>query len=139
MFSGKAYHTIDAKGRLFIPAMYREELGNSLIVAKGFTDPYLIVYPQSEWETFIEKVDELGLDKRARSLKKYFMMSANPTEMDAQGRFVLSKEHREFAGLTKEVIVLGMNKTIEIWDRALLEKQTEQPPEDLEEFLSMLK
>ena len=67
------------------------------------------------------------------------MMSANPTEMDAQGRFVLSKEHREFAGLTKEVIVLGMNKTIEIWDRALLEKQTEQPPEDLEEFLSMLK
>ena len=63
MFSGKAYHTIDAKGRLFIPAMYREELGNSFIVAKGFTDPYLIVYPQSEWETFIEKVDELGLDK----------------------------------------------------------------------------
>ena len=139
MFSGKAYHTIDAKGRLFIPAMYREELGNSFIVAKGFTDPYLIVYPQSEGETFIEKVDELGLDKRARSLKKYFMMSANPTELDAQGRFVLSKEHREFAGLTKEVIVLGMNKTIEIWDRALLEKQTEQPPEDLEEFLSMLK
>ena len=139
MFSGKAYHTVDAKGRLFIPAMYREELGSSFVIAKGFSDPYLIIYPQSEWEALIAKIDALGLDKNARALKRYVMMSANPTEMDSQGRIVLSKEHRDFAGLTKDVLILGMSSTIEIWDSVALEKQTEEPPENLEEFLGMLK
>lgn len=139
MFSGKANHTVDTKGRLFIPAMYREELGNTFIVAKGFSDPYLVIYPENEWEALIAKVDALGLDKKARLLKRYLMMSANPTEMDSQGRIVLSKEHREFAGLVKDVTVLGMSNTIEIWDTALLEKQTNEPPEDLEDFLCMLK
>ncbi len=139
MFSGKAYHTVDAKGRLFIPAMYREELGGNFIVAKGFSDPYLVIYPKNEWEALIAKIDALGLDKNARLLKRYLMMSANPTEMDTQGRIVLSKEHREFAGLSKDVTVLGMSSTIEIWDTAVLEKQTCEPPENLEDFLCMLK
>ncbi len=62
LFSGKAYHTVDAKGRLFIPAMYREELGSNFVVAKGFSDPYLIIYPQSEWEALISNIDALGMD-----------------------------------------------------------------------------
>lgn len=119
--------------------MYREELGQSFVVARGFSDPYLIIYPQSEWEALIAKIDALGLDKNARALKRYMMMSANPTEMDSQGRVVLTKEHREFAGLTKDVLVLGMSSTIEIWDAAALEKQTADPPENLEEFLGLLK
>ena len=139
LFSGKAYHTVDAKGRLFIPAMYREELGSNFVVAKGFSDPYLIIYPQSEWETLISKIDALGMDKNARTIKRYMMMSSNPTEMDAQGRIVLSKEHREFAGLVKEVTVLGMNNTIELWDTAALEAETVTPPDNLEEILGMLK
>mgnify|MGYP001073733608 FL=1 len=139
LFSGKAYHTVDAKGRLFIPAMYREELGSNFVVAKGFSDPYLVIYPQNEWEALISKIDALGMDKNARNIKRYVMMSANPTEMDAQGRIVLSKEHREFAGLSKDVTVLGMNNTIEIWDTAALEAETLTPPDNLEEILGMLK
>ena len=87
----------------------------------------------------ISKIDALGMDKNARTIKRYMMMSANPTEMDAQGRIVLSKEHREFAGLTKEVTVLGMNNTIELWDTAALEAETFAPPDNLEEILGMLK
>ena len=139
MFSGKATHNVDAKGRLFIPAMYREELGNTFIVAKGFSDPYLIIYPMNEWESLIGKIDAMGLDKNARAVKRYLMMSAAPTEMDSQGRIVLTKEHREYANLTKEVLVLGMSSTIEIWDSAALEKQTEDAPDNLEEFLALLK
>lgn len=139
MFSGKANHNIDAKGRLFIPSGYRPDLGNSFIVAKGFGEPYLIIYPMREWETLISKIDALGMDKDVRALKRYIMMSANPTEMDSQGRIVISKEHREFAGLDKEVTVIGMKDNIEIWDTARLEEQTAEEPANLEEFLAMLK
>lgn len=139
MFSGKAYHNIDSKGRLFIPAMYREELGERFVVAKGFSDPYLIVYPEREWENLIAKIDALGLDKNARAVKRYVMMSANPTEMDAQGRIIITKEHREFAGLVKETAIVGMSSTLEIWNSEALTQQTEQPPENFEEFLAMLK
>ena len=138
MFSGRAYHNIDAKGRIFIPAMYRTELGDKFVVAKGFSDPYLVIYPMSEWEELIEKIDALGMDKNARAIKRYIMMNANPTEMDSQGRIVLSKEHREFAKLTKEALILGMNRTIEIWDSADITEQTKDAPANLEEFLTQL-
>ncbi|MBP5245625.1 MAG: division/cell wall cluster transcriptional repressor MraZ [Clostridia bacterium] len=138
MFSGRAYHNIDAKGRIFIPAMYRTELGDKFVVANGFSDPYLVIYPMSEWEELIEKIDALGMDKNARAIKRYIMMNANPTEMDSQGRIVLSKEHREFAKLTKEALILGMNRTIEIWDSADITEQTKDAPENLEEFLTQL-
>lgn len=139
MFSGKAYHTVDAKGRLFIPAMYREELGQKFTVAKGFNEPCLVIYPQHEWESFIAQLTALGKDKSVVAFKRYMMMGANPTEMDAQGRIILSKEHREFAKLSKDVLVLGMDTNIEIWDSAALEQQTEEPPEGFEEFLKLLK
>ena len=139
MFSGKAYHNVDAKGRLFIPAVYREELGNQFIVAKGFSDPYLVVYPMREWESLIAKIDALGLDKDVRAMKRYIMMSANQTEMDTQGRIVLTKEHREFAGLEKEVLIVGMSNTLEIWDSSRLESETSQAHSNLEDFLAMLK
>lgn len=139
MFSGKAYHNLDAKGRLFIPAVFREELGNQFIVAKGFSEPYLSVYPMREWESLIAKIDALGLDKDVRAMKRYIMMSASQTEMDSQGRIVLTKEHREYAGLEKEVVVIGMSNTIEIWDRNRLEGQTAEAPANLEDFLALLK
>ena len=139
MFSGRANHNVDAKGRLFIPAMYREELGNKFVVARGFSDPYLIVYPEREWEALIAKIDEMGLDKDARSIKRYIMLTANPTEMDSQGRIVISKEHREFANLTKEVVIVGMSNTLEIWSADAIAEQEKEIPENLESFLAMLK
>lgn len=139
MFSGKANHNVDAKGRLFIPASFREELGERFVVAKGFGEPYLIIYPMREWESLISKIDALGLGKDIRGLKRYVMISSNPTEMDSQGRIVLSKEHREFAGLGKEVTLIGMKDTVEIWDTARLESETADEPSNLEEFLAMLK
>lgn len=139
MFSGRANHNVDAKGRLFIPAMYREELGNKFVVARGFSDPYLIVYPEREWEALISKIDEMGLDKDARSIKRYIMLTANPTEMDSQGRIVISKEHRQFANLTKEVVIVGMSNTLEIWSSEAIAKQEKEIPENLESFLAMLK
>lgn len=139
MFSGKAYHNIDSKGRLFIPAVFREELGNQFVVAKGFSEPYLIVYPMAEWEALISKIDALGLDKDVRAMKRYIMMSANQTEMDSQGRIVLTKEHREFAGLEKEVVTIGMSTNLEIWDSRRLENDTIEAPSNLEEFLALLK
>ena len=142
MFSGKAYHNIDAKGRLFIPATFREELGNSFIVTNGY-GRYLHIYTLSEWEKYLAKIDALGLDKKIRDFKRKIMLGSCPTEMDSQGRIVISKEHREFASLEKEVVFIGMTNYIEIWDsRSLAVKLAEDEEEDAagyEEFISMIK
>lgn len=142
MFSGKAYHNIDAKGRLFIPATFREELGNSFIVTNGY-GRYLHIYTLSEWEKYLAKIDALGLDKKIRDYKRKIMLGSCPTEMDSQGRIVISKEHREFASLEKEVVFIGMTNYIEIWDsRSLAVKLAEDEEEDAagyEEFISMIK
>lgn len=142
MFSGKAYHNIDAKGRLFIPATFREELGNSFIVTNGY-GRYLHIYTLSEWEKYLAKIDALGLDKKIRDYKRKIMLGSCPTEMDSQGRIVISKEHREFASLEKEVVFIGMTNYIEIWDsRSLAAKLAEDEEEDAagyEEFISMIK
>ena len=142
MFSGKAYHNIAAKGRLFIPATFREELGNSFIVTNGY-GRYLHIYTLSEWEKYLAKIDALGLDKKIRDYKRKIMLGSCPTEMDSQGRIVISKEHREFASLEKEVVFIGMTNYIEIWDsRSLAVKLAEDEEEDAagyEEFISMIK
>ena len=139
MFSGKAYHNIDAKGRLFIPAAFREELGNQFVVSRGYNGNYLNVYPMREWESLIGKIDALGLDKDVRNLKRFVMVNANQTEMDSQGRIVISKEHRELACLEKEIVIIGMNSYLEIWDSKLLEAETAEEPANLEDFLAMIK
>ena len=138
VFTGKAEHTIDAKGRVFIPAMYRVELGNTFVVAKGFSEPYLSIYPMSEWEALIAKIDAIGMDQQTRHIKRYIMINSTQTEMDAQGRIILSKEYREFANLSKNILLLGMGKTIEVWDAEAITEQMSEQPDSLESILAML-
>lgn len=140
MFSGKAYHNIDDKGRLFIPAAYREELADGFRIGRGFSDPYLIIYPEKEWQSLNEKMDAQGFDKTTRAIKRYINMNASPLlETDSQGRIVVSKEHREYANLLKEVVIVGMGNTLEIWDAKVLSEQTNIQPDNLEDFLALLR
>lgn len=117
MFMGEYSHTIDAKGRLIIPAKFREALGEEFILTKGL-DGCLLIYPMDEWESFEEKLKALPLtDKNARAFLRFFVAGATACELDRQGRILVPSTLREFAGLEKEVVLTGNLTRIEIWSK----------------------
>ncbi|MCB6366241.1 division/cell wall cluster transcriptional repressor MraZ [Intestinibacillus massiliensis] len=113
---GEFRHTIDAKGRLFIPAKLRDELGEHFIITKGL-DGCLFVYPEDGWGVLEDKIRALPLSK-SRSLQRFFFSAATDSELDSQGRTLVPANLREYAGLQKEVTIIGVSGRAEIWDAA---------------------
>ncbi len=111
---GEYAHVIDDKGRLFIPAKFRAELGCSFVVTKGL-GKCLSVYPMSEWDAFEKKISALPT-KQARQLQLFFIAPAQDAELDGQGRVLVPQKLREYAGLSKNLVIAGMINHIEIWD-----------------------
>ncbi len=111
---GEYKHSIDAKGRLAIPAKLREELGEHFTVTKGL-DGCLAVYPEAEWEGLEQRIRSLPMSK-ARDLQRFFFSAAFDAELDSQGRILLPANLRKYAGLTKETVVIGAFNHAEIWD-----------------------
>ena len=117
MFMGEYNHVIDAKGRLIIPARFRELLGEEFIMTRGL-DGCLSVYPMDEWETFEKKLRSLPFkNKNARTFTRFFVAGATNCELDRQGRVLVPQPLREFAGLEKEVVLTGNLNRIEIWSK----------------------
>ena len=111
---GTYEHNVDAKGRLFIPTKLRDELGDNFVMTKGL-DGCLSLYSQKNWAIIEEKIAALPSSK-ARSLQRYFFSNAMDCEPDSQGRVVIPQVLREFAGITKAVVVIGIVDKAEIWD-----------------------
>ena len=116
MLIGEYHHNIDEKGRLIIPAKFREEIGNSFVVTKGL-DGCLFVYSLVEWEKIINKLKTLPFTKKdARTFSRFFLASATVCEFDRQGRINLMNSLTLYAGLKKECAIIGVNDRLEIWD-----------------------
>ncbi len=96
---GEFRHSIDAKGRLFIPAKLRDELGERFTVTRGL-DKCLAIYPESEWNILEERIQALPMS-RARDLQRFFFSSAFDAELDSQGRILLPAGLRKYAGAVK--------------------------------------
>lgn len=121
MFMGEYNHTIDAKGRLIIPSKFREILGDAFVVTKGL-DGCLFVYDNEEWKRFEEKLRSLPItNKEARQFVRFFLAGATEAEVDKQGRILIPNVLREFAELTKDVVLVGVGSRIEIWGRERFE------------------
>lgn len=119
---GEYNHTIDAKGRLIIPAKFRETLGEEFVVTKGL-DGCLFVYDNAEWSAFEEKLKSLPLtNKDARKFVRFFLAGAATVEVDKQGRILVPNVLREFAELEKEVVLVGVASRVEIWSRSRWEE-----------------
>ena len=110
---GQYQHSIDAKGRLFIPAKFREELGETFYVTIGL-DGCLSVYSDTKWASLLEKVESLPLSK-ARSMRTLFANAAK-CEPDAQGRILIPAKLREYAKLEKDVVITGASRCVELWN-----------------------
>ncbi|HIZ06773.1 MAG TPA: division/cell wall cluster transcriptional repressor MraZ [Candidatus Eubacterium avistercoris] len=117
MFMGEYNHTVDAKGRLIVPAKFREALGEEFVVTKGL-DGCLFVYPMEEWKNIEEKFRNIPLTtKDARKFSRFFFSGAATCEVDKQGRILIPTVLREFAGLQKDAVLAGVFNRIEIWSK----------------------
>lgn len=116
MFMGTFDHSIDTKGRVIVPAKFRETLGDSFVVTLGL-DGCLFVYPEEEWQDFVKQLKELPGSKEARKLQRYFMAGAAPCDVDRQGRVLIPSNLREKAGLDRDIVFVGVMSKIEIWSR----------------------
>ncbi len=119
-FRGINNIAVDAKGRMAMPARYRERLlescGGRLVVTVD-QDHCLLVYPLPEWEVIEEKLVDLpSLNKQSRLLQRLLIGYATDLEMDGQGRILLPAMLREYAGLSKKAVIIGQGKKLEIWD-----------------------
>lgn len=117
MFTGRYYHSIEAKGRLAIPQVFREELGSGGVVTWGL-DGCLFLFPALYWQKFSEKLASLSLtNPSARNLTRLLVQSAQDLNLDQQGRTLIPEYLRQQANLKKQVVVAGSLNRIEIWDR----------------------
>ena len=133
MFMGEYNHTIDPKGRLIIPAKFREALGDEFVVTKGL-DGCLFVYANTEWNNFEEKLRTLPLtNKNARQFTRFFLAGAAACEVDKQGRILIPQALREFAKLEKDVVLVGVASRIEIWSKEVWEESISTYDTDMDE------
>ena len=135
--TGTYEHSIDAKGRLFIPAKLREELGVTFYLAMG-VDECLAIYPQETWNRFTEKFASLPMSQSA-SMRPLFA-NASKCELDSQGRIVIPQKLRKYAGLEKDAVIIGVNDRAEIWSAETwnAREEEEMTPEKMKACLAAL-
>ncbi|MCQ2518093.1 MAG: division/cell wall cluster transcriptional repressor MraZ [Lachnospiraceae bacterium] len=121
-FMSQYNHTMDAKGRMIVPAKYREGLGDSFIVTRGI-DTCLFVYDSEEWQKVMNKLSEARLTSdKVRKFTRYLVGGATEVELDSQGRILVPNYLREHASINKDVVLVGMGNHIEIWAREKYEE-----------------
>lgn len=116
MFKGEYNHTIDAKGRVIIPAKFRELLGEEFTITKGL-DGCLFIYDNEEWTKFEDNLRALPPNQKSRTLVRFFSAGAADVEVDKQGRILIPSSLREFAGIEKDVVLAGVASRIEVWSK----------------------
>ena len=122
MFMGEYHHNIDEKGRLIMPSKFRYDLGENFIVTRGI-DSCLFVYPKETWNKLTSKLNELSFTKKdVRSFQRFFLSAATLSEFDKQGRINIPTPLADYAYLTKECVVIGVNDRIEIWSKENFDK-----------------
>ena len=136
MLIGEYHQNLDAKGRINVPAKFREDLGESFVVSKGL-DNCVYIYPKEEWKRFEQELCSVQPTQR-RMLHRFFFSGAEECSTDSQGRVVIPPKIREYAGLTKEIVVIGVSDKAEIWDRGRWEEYMANPAFDAEEIAKVM-
>lgn len=126
MLLGEYQHSIDVKGRVILPAKFREEIGENCIATKGL-EKCLFVYPKQEWSIIESKLKQLPLAKaEARAFVRFFFSGAAELECDKQGRVLIPGNLRDYAALDKDIVIIGVLNRVEIWDKTAWEEYNNQ-------------
>ena len=138
MFIGEYYHNLDAKGRIIIPAKFRDELNGTFILTRGL-DGCLTIYSTEKWEKIFEEINKLPETKKAT--RPYIrMLTANACEctLDNQGRILIPANLSGSVNITKECVVVGANSHVEIWDKATWNAYMDDASENFEDIAESL-
>jgi MraZ protein len=121
VFLGTHSPRLDEKGRLFLPAKFRDELAEGIVITKG-QERCLYVFPMAEFQRVTEAMSQAPVtQKTVRDYSRVFFASASDEVPDKQGRITVPPALREYAGLTRDCVVIGANTRVEVWDAAAWE------------------
>ena len=138
MFSGMSINSIDSKGRVVLPAKFREELGESFYVARGFKGGCVQVMSAQTFGEISEAIMSLPADK-AMALQYVFTATAVEVTPNAQGRVSIPQALREYADLGSEALVIGMNNRVEIWSKPRFDSFLAANQGTIDEALGLLR
>lgn len=138
MLLGEYRHNVDTKGRVSVPSKFRGDLGQSFVITKGL-DNCLFMYSKQEWETFENKLKELPLtNNEARSFMRFFFAGAAECEVDKQGRINIPQVLRDYAGIKKDVVIVGVATRAEIWDSVNWDNYTKSDSLNVSQIASQM-
>lgn len=141
MFLGEYKHSVDIKGRVAIPAKFRDQLISGAIITRGL-DGCLFLFSKKDWEALAAKIAALPLAQAgARAFSRLMLAGAADVEIDAQGRILIPDNLRTYAGLAKSAVIAGVLNRAEIWDEdvwARYKQKTESASDEIAEQLGEL-
>ncbi len=130
MLIGEYQHSVDVKGRVNFPSKLRESLGDSFIITKGYSE-CLFVYSMEEWKQMESRIRALP-DTESIGIRRFLFAGATQADIDKQGRIIIPQKLREFAHITKDIMVVGVMDRAEIWDLQRWEESAENlSPSDI--------
>lgn len=138
MLIGQYDGKLGEKYQIAIPKKFREILGDKLIITKGF-EGCLVAVSEANWKTLHEDIDGRPFtDKANREKQRFILGNASLVELDAKGRFVLPEYLRKYAGITSELIYVGIERFFEIWDKDKWEEQQKDLAKNIESIAERL-
>lgn len=138
MFIGEYQHSVDSKGRLIIPAKFREQLATTFIITRGL-DQCLYGYPMDEWRKLEEKLKNLPMTRKdVRSFTRLLFSGATEVELDKQGRVNIPMNLLKFATIEKECTIIGVSSKIEFWSTSVWDEYYAQSAESFNDIAENL-
>ena len=141
MFVGQHNHKLDDKSRLSLPAKFRQELGQTVIITHGL-DQCLFVYPKKEWRHFSNKISELSMGQAdSRAFSRFLLSGAMEVDIDSSGRVLIPEHLRKYAKIEQQVVVTGVHNRIELWSLDMWEQyiaNVSSKADDLAEHLGSI-
>ncbi|MCF8218415.1 MAG: division/cell wall cluster transcriptional repressor MraZ [Bacteroidales bacterium] len=131
---GEYYCKLDSKGRIMIPSGLKKQLppeaNEQFVVNRGF-EKCIALYPKNEWDTITNEISKLNkFNKKNREFQRYFYRGATPLSMDSNGRILIPKGLKNYAGVGHEVVLFAYGDHVEIWDKTTYENLLTDEPED---------
>lgn len=127
MFLGEYYRTRDSKGRVFVPSNFREGLIGGTVISKGFDEKCLFLFSKESWNKLQEKILSGPIAKKnTQVFSRWFFSSAIEADMDPQGRIKIPQNLADYAGVNKDIVLVGVSERIEIWDKQKWEEYYNQ-------------
>ena len=139
-FSGSFDHSLDGKGRVIVPSSFREALGDDFTITINPNKTAVAIYPKEQWDQQLERLSHINpMDKIGMQYERYLMsVSFSGNSMDAQGRVLIPMKLRSKIGLTRDIVFVGLNSYIEIWDAevyAKFESETEDDFDNVSDYV----